>query len=176
MVLSKITCKVCQDLLPLVQDSIASDDSRLLVEKHIQSCSTCSELYSNNDLPVMNDENIMKDLKNKIRNSVLLMLILATVFGASITESHLVFYNIVLMPVIGGVAYVYLKNKIYYALGFIFSIVFVNHLTTILKTGEYEYFFSMFLNSIFMSLIYVFLSLIGVVVVILLQYGFKRED
>lgn len=40
----KITCSVIQDLLPLFVDETLSDDSRRLVEEHLESCGECQKL------------------------------------------------------------------------------------------------------------------------------------
>ncbi|MBE5966115.1 MAG: zf-HC2 domain-containing protein [Lachnospiraceae bacterium] len=39
----KITCNVIKDLLPLYVENIASDDTRILVEEHINSCNSCKK-------------------------------------------------------------------------------------------------------------------------------------
>ncbi|MCD3418819.1 zf-HC2 domain-containing protein [Streptococcus equi subsp. zooepidemicus] len=43
----KISCEVIKDLLPLYQDGICSDESRKIVEEHLQSCDECRELLDN---------------------------------------------------------------------------------------------------------------------------------
>lgn len=43
----KISCEVIKDLLPLYQDGICSDESRKIVEEHLQSCDKCRELFNN---------------------------------------------------------------------------------------------------------------------------------
>lgn len=37
----KITCNIVQDLLPLYVDEALSEDSRMLVEEHLEGCGTC---------------------------------------------------------------------------------------------------------------------------------------
>lgn len=39
--MDKLNCKVVRDLLPLVVDEVASDESRTLVEEHLAGCETC---------------------------------------------------------------------------------------------------------------------------------------
>lgn len=43
----EISCEVIKDLLPLYQDGICSDESRKIVEEHLQSCDECRELLDN---------------------------------------------------------------------------------------------------------------------------------
>ena len=37
----KITCDIVRDLMPLYVDDVCSDDSRKLIEDHINHCSKC---------------------------------------------------------------------------------------------------------------------------------------
>ena len=45
--MANITCEVIKDLLPLYVDGVLSEDSRKLVEEHLQSCKECREYYDN---------------------------------------------------------------------------------------------------------------------------------
>lgn len=43
--MSKVSCDIIKDLLPLYYDKVCSNDSRKLVEEHLAECSSCkSEL------------------------------------------------------------------------------------------------------------------------------------
>ena len=46
----KITCDIVRDLMPLYVDDVCSDDSRKLIEDHINHCSKCQ-----NELAAMKD-------------------------------------------------------------------------------------------------------------------------
>ncbi|MBR4296477.1 MAG: zf-HC2 domain-containing protein [Clostridia bacterium] len=46
----RINCKVIEDLLPLYSDNICSDESRKLLEEHLQECDKCRSLIKNMDL------------------------------------------------------------------------------------------------------------------------------
>ncbi|MGL4913108.1 MAG: zf-HC2 domain-containing protein [Romboutsia sp.] len=41
--MSKISCKVIEDLLPLYHDDICSEESKLLIENHILECESCNK-------------------------------------------------------------------------------------------------------------------------------------
>ncbi len=43
--MTKITCDICMDLMPLVQDGVASEDSENAVKKHISECESCKKIY-----------------------------------------------------------------------------------------------------------------------------------
>jgi predicted anti-sigma-YlaC factor YlaD len=41
----EISCQVCLDLIPLVKDNVASEDSKKLVLEHIRQCEACKDEY-----------------------------------------------------------------------------------------------------------------------------------
>ena len=42
---NKIPCAVAQDLMPLVIDGAASEQSRQAVAQHVAACPACSQIY-----------------------------------------------------------------------------------------------------------------------------------
>ena len=50
--MKEITCDICMDLMPLVQDGIASEDSRNAVEEHVKRCEQCAVHYKFNTVPI----------------------------------------------------------------------------------------------------------------------------
>lgn len=42
----EISCEICMDLLPLVRDGAASEDSAAAVKHHIETCDRCRKLFS----------------------------------------------------------------------------------------------------------------------------------
>ena len=57
--MNKISCDMCIDLMPLVQDGVASEDSRNAVLQHLQECPDCRALYEG-EIPLY--ESFMKVL------------------------------------------------------------------------------------------------------------------
>ena len=43
--MEKINCNVIQDILPLYIDNVVSDDTKELVEEHLQNCEICQRVY-----------------------------------------------------------------------------------------------------------------------------------
>lgn len=171
--MNKISCDVCMDLLPLVLDDIASEDSKKLVLEHINTCENCEKHYTKTEIPTMEDAKVLNNIKKQLRNFIALIIILTTMFGASITGTSLVFYNIFLMPIVGGLSYAVLKKKTYFALIFIFLAVLCTK-TAWLFIDSHEFVFS-FMGSVWYAGLYVSVALIGVVVAMLLEFGFKKE-
>lgn len=171
--MNKISCDVCMDLMPLVVDDIASDYSTALVCEHIKTCEQCRSHYAKKEIPAMEDAKVIGNIKKQVRNFLALVVILTTMFGASITGTSLVFYNIVLMPVIGGLSYTVLKKKTYLALIFIFVTVCTTNAGWMFIDSDQ--FFVSLMGSIWYATLYVSASIIGVVVGWLLEFGFKKE-
>ena len=41
--MSKVTCDVIKDLLPLYVDDVLSEDSKRIVDEHLEGCAGCSD-------------------------------------------------------------------------------------------------------------------------------------
>jgi len=101
--LNNIDCKVIQDLIPLVKDDIASEESKLLVLEHCEKCSVCKldkeDLHMENRVQIENDNNIIKNIKKQIVFSKTLFI------GIGILLASMVWGVILVNP---GLAYVLL--------------------------------------------------------------------
>lgn len=53
---AKIPCAVCRDLMPLVQDGVASPESEALVQAHMAVCPACRALWQGTDDPAMPEQ------------------------------------------------------------------------------------------------------------------------
>ena len=175
----KPTCDIIQDLLPLVQDGVASEDSIRLVESHIKDCKMCKGLTGEMiDAPIRNqpqleDENIIKKMKRSILFSQIAMLIIGGVVGVAFTNSIEMFYNLMIMPLIGGISYFVWKKKSYWTLIAIFSLSVVVQYLIGAFTIQSEPFG---IDSILVySMIYTVLVAVGIVIGMLLKYAFKKE-
>ena len=68
---AKIPCAVCRDLMPLVQDGIASPESEQLVRAHIAVCPACQALWQGTEPPAApelqtpDDTKILKRLRRR---------------------------------------------------------------------------------------------------------------
>lgn len=71
----KLSCDVARDLLPLYHDGVCSDESRGLVEKHLQNCPDCSailgELRGEIEIPheEPNDGAVLKKLRKNVKQA-----------------------------------------------------------------------------------------------------------
>ncbi len=178
--MSKISCDVCIDLIPLVKDNVASEDSKLLVEDHIKTCETCrlSYLGENQLESQIDDKIIVRKIKKQLSYYLLAFILLGTVIGIMLTNSMNMFYNALIMPTIGGLGYLLLRKKTailpigLFTLAFIWQTVQF-YLTEGIPQGSSI--LDLFQMSLFYSGIYTLFSIIGIVIAWLLHYAFRRD-
>lgn len=177
--MNKITCDTCLDLIPLVKDKVASEDSKKLLEDHVKECQTCKEIYESFDRQevVMDEKHILDKIKRQLMLLSMLAIVGASILGLALSETIGMFYNIIIMPSIGIVAYFALGKKSYYvpfAL-FLFSYIwlFIKYIAEGML-GE-GIIFGVFTIPIYWSAIYTGLCGLGLIIGFLLKYAFGRE-
>jgi len=103
--MTNVTCDIVKDLLPLYVDGVVSEDSRKLVNEHLESCSKCKEYHKkliSSDVPVekaADDIAAIKKIRRKINTKkaivgcVAALLVAALGFGLfynfTVRESYL---------------------------------------------------------------------------------------
>ena len=77
--IKKIPCAVCRDLMPLVQDGVASPESEALVKARLAACPACRALRQGADapavpeLPAPDDGKILQKLRRRYSTHLLLL-------------------------------------------------------------------------------------------------------
>ena len=61
--MGKINCNVIQDILPLYIDDTVSDDTKELVEEHLQNCEICQRVYHETKADLENDMKLSAQTK-----------------------------------------------------------------------------------------------------------------
>lgn len=116
--MNKITCDMCMDLIPLVKDGIASEDSKQAVEAHLKTCEACKKRYdgaiAESSLVNVDLELELGKLKRKLQTFSTVLMMFGVFFGLSLTASQEMFYNSLIMPVIGALGYVIFRWKAVY--------------------------------------------------------------
>ncbi len=169
--MNKISCDMCLDLMPLVQDGVASEDSRLAVAHHIKDCPTCAKLFEG-ELPLPSDsKKLLEKIQRKVRTFSTLLLMFGIFYGLGLTAGNGVFYNVVIMPVIGGLGYYLFRWRSLYLIP---ALLFVTHLATnALGLGEEHLNLTMLLM---WTGIYCAIAFIGFVIAALLHFALKKEE
>ena len=75
--MNKISCDMCIDLMPLVQDGVASEDSRNAVLQHLQECPDCRALYEG-EIPTPSNT---KEILGKVKRRAQLFSAMVMMFG-----------------------------------------------------------------------------------------------
>ena len=89
----KITCEIIRDLLPLYYDEVCSEDSRKLVEAHLDSCAECrkeleymsGELTHNEEIE---KERIIKSSSRALKRIKIEHIIIGILIAALFVSGH----------------------------------------------------------------------------------------
>jgi len=172
---NKITCDMCKDLMPLVTDGIASEDSRRAVEEHVMECEACKALYDGSKQEPSANPNLeleLAKLKKRLQTFSAMLLMFGVFFGLSLTASEDMFYNSLIMPVLGALGYVLFRWKALYQVPLLLlvTLLFINGF------GMVRGMEVMAVMGVVMWVgLYAIFVGIGVLVAGLLHFAFRRE-
>ncbi|MBS1335127.1 MAG: zf-HC2 domain-containing protein [Blautia sp.] len=158
-------CEIIQDLIPLVNDGVASNSSKELVLKHCKHCTICESML-NKELPIYQEEKLREKWKNSIQKSMLGILLIIILFSCSFTETFDQFNNFILLPLVGVLGYWIIHKYIcifYIAIPFIFILLKVLYQDITLT------------SIILYAVIYWLLLTYGIMIYLCYAYAFKKE-
>ena len=178
--MSKITCDVCMDLLPLVQDHAASEDSCALVWEHLSQCSRCSEAYNGikREPVVIDDQKVLSKIKKQLFMAAIAIVVLGALLGVALTNGAGLFYNVLIMPTIGAIGYFALGKKSYMVPGVLFVFSYIWLLISYALEGMFRdgFSFEALLAPMYMGSIYTIFCVLGLLIGALLKYAFGKEE
>ena len=173
----KITCDVIQDLIPLVQDDTASEDSRRLVEEHVAQCPDCRNLQEPRDLPpppTRNEAAGLRAIKKSLFYSQAFILLAGSCIGIALSNSMGMFYNILLMPLLGILSVSAFRRRWLLVPLFVFLLTSLWQFFAMwLDNGRLSGY--IFTGSLLYAAVYTGLVLAGVAVALLLRFAFRKE-
>lgn len=171
--MTKLTCDICIDLMPLVQDGVASNDSVAAVEEHLKHCPECRALYEGQIPQPSDSSQLLKRIQQKLQIFIGMILMFGVFFGLSLTASSEQFLNVWIMPVIGCIGYYLFRWKGIYITP---CLLLITHLITntfgMIRGTEYLD----ILTLVMWTAIYAFFSTIGAVIAGLIHFGLRKED
>jgi len=170
--MNEISCKICMDLIPLVQDGIASEDSREAVEQHISKCESCAAYYSGEIPPVADTDRLMVEVKKKVQFFFIMLLMFGIFFGLGLTASSELFYNSLIMPIVGVFGYVIFRWKSLYAVPLL--LLFTNVISFVLNVLRGIEEIGMY-SRVMWTGIYSIFVVVGIVIAGLIHYAFRKE-
>lgn len=170
--MNDISCGICRDLIPLVKDGVAGEDSRVAVEAHVAVCEACRTVYEGPAAPV-DGQTSFAALWRKARLLAAMVMMLGIFAGMSFTGSQELFYNALLMPLIGGLGFLVFRWKALYSIPLLLlacGLVTLG-LDVLRGLGQLD------LPSLLMwTMIYCGFALAGMIIAFLLCFALKKED
>lgn len=86
--MSRITCNTAGDILPLYIDDVVSDDTRILIEEHLESCDACrkrfEDMKSTLAIPVEKDTSHLENFKKAWHKRIIMIISTTVVLTAAI--------------------------------------------------------------------------------------------
>ena len=107
--IKKIPCAVCRDLMPLVQDGVASPESEALVKAHLAACPACRALRQGADapavpeLPAPDDGKIMQKLRRRYSTHLLLLAFVGIAAGVALGYTGRSNWVILFLPLVWSI-------------------------------------------------------------------------
>lgn len=166
--MSEINCNICRDLLPLVQDGVASPESEELVRAHIEECTECKEMFGN--IPVNNEKApeeppVTKGLKSAKRYLTAVyaaMMLLGLYVGLSLTGNEDMFFNTLIMPVAGALGYLAFRVRSLYIVPVLLLVI--NVMGLFIERFD-------FLSIVSWTFIYSLFALAGIIIAMLFRFA-----
>lgn len=169
----KITCDICMDLLPLVQDNVASADSITVVKQHLETCSECRAMFEG-QIPIPSNNNqIIKKLQRKTYTFLSMVLMFGIFFGLSLTATNELFLNSLIMPILGCIGYYLFQWKTLYITPILLLIThFIINTFGLIRGLEHLDIASL----VMWTAIYSFFSIIGTIIAGLIHFALRKDD
>ena len=170
--MNEISCDLCMDLIPLVKDGVSSEDSKAAVNRHIASCETCAALYNGDTPPPVDVKKSFERFQRRLQLSSAMLMMFGIFFGLSLTASSELFYNTLIMPIIGALGYFIFRWKALYNVPIL---LLITHCATNLF-GTIRGIEHLDLYSLLMwTFLYSIFAILGTIVAWLLHFAFRKE-
>ncbi len=174
--MNKISCDMCLDLIPLVNDQVASEASKKAVLGHIKECESCREFYEIEDVEEwkMNDNRVIMKIRKQLYVAAIIAIVFGTILGTVLTDSMGLFYNILIMPAIGVIGYFVVPKEPYYVPAGLFVFIYIWLFIKYIVEGTALS--GALIMPLFWAFIYAGLCYIGVIIVFLLKIAFGKGE
>ena len=173
--MNEISCDICMDLLPLVTDDVASEDSKQAVLSHLAACPRCKQQFQQPPAPAMDEARINGRIRKRLMGVALALVVVGAALGIAIADGSLLFYNILIMPTVGAVSYVALRKKSGYALALIFASVYLRWLPDSFGYVREGQLAQALIPPLWWAVIYAGLFALGICIAALLCFGLRKE-
>lgn len=173
----KITCDICRDLIPLVNDGVASEDSAEAVKQHAAECKECAALLDGTFVPAVppsESPRTLKRLRKWLNRVYTVLMILGIFVGCCLTSQSRdeLLYNCLIMPVAGVFGYLAFRWRAFFTVPVI--LLFICFITNALGTlSVYKLGFRDILS---LAFIYSLFALAGSIITMLFKFAFSKNS
>ncbi|MDO5541105.1 MAG: zf-HC2 domain-containing protein [Eubacteriales bacterium] len=182
----RITCGICEDLIPLVEDGIAAEESKKAVLSHIAGCAKCRNKYSNleekeitkRDSFLCNekdDRRILMDIREKISIWLLTGICVSLMAGVLIviTSSSSPWLMVLVFPFVSGFVYL-IGGRTWRYVPLIAAVLWII-IALLMGIGNTCSWKTAIWDSVISAVFPLVFSYIGALAAVLLKYAFKGE-
>lgn len=181
-----IPCEVCRDLMPLVQDGVASEASRRLVERHVARCEACRELWRQADtLPPAgpDDQKVLPRIRRRLRLWMFGVMAVGLLLGMALMFSSWgANYNVLLMPALGALLWFFggrRRRLLPLGVGALYGVAY--WICCFSLHSPYRGYWALptwqdALFAVCLALVYLAGCYLGMLAAALLQYAFTKEE
>ncbi len=178
-------CKIVSDLLPLYMEDMVCEETAEFVKNHLSVCEKCKSDFEDikngeaingifyEDTTKQAEEikpfkKIMKKMNMQMHSISYLLIVFFIFFGFLSMDSANVFYNSLIMPVVGVFGYIIFRFKAFYKLPILLLVI--NFFACIFKFADVEFIDIFFWTAIFTAFVFV-----GIIIAFLLHFALRKE-
>lgn len=178
-------CKIVSDLLPLYVEDMVNIETSEFIKEHLEKCESCKaefeSLKNGEDLKeLFNEEKekqedikpfkkIMKKMNLQVHSISYLLIVFFIFFGFLSMDSANVFYNSLIMPIVGVFGYIIFRLKAFYKLPILLLVI--NFFASLFNLADVEMLDIFFWTAIFTAFVFV-----GILIAFLIHFSFRKEQ
>ena len=181
----KNECKIVSDLLPLYLENLVCEETENFIKNHLSECEACKKefeaLQNGDDLKEAFKEEttktvenikpfkkIMKKMNMQVHSISYLLIIFFIFFGFLSMDSGDVFYNSLIMPIVGVFGYIIFRFRAFYKLPILLLVI--NLLACLLNLADVELYDIFFWTVIFTVFVFA-----GIIIAFLIHFALRKE-
>lgn len=171
------TCAMAIDLMPLVKDQIASEDSQKQLMEHLNVCADCKKLWESfpqNPEQEPDKTKTVSHIRRYFLKAALALLLLGLLIGVGLTGGIGTFYNILLMPLLGIFGTILLKKRWFWLPVVIFVLTYFWGLCADFLSSGFQG-SSQLAAPLFYSVFYLLFCLLGCITTFLGRIVFQKR-
>jgi len=179
-------CKIVSDLLPLFTEDMVTEETSEFITEHIKTCENCKkelellksgenfkEIFEaekeKNIEEIKPFKKIMKKMNLQVHSISYLLIVFFIFFGFLSMDSGDVFYNSLIMPIVGVFGYIIFRLKAFYKLPVLLLVI--NFFASLFNLADVEMLDIFFWTAIFTAFVFV-----GILIAFLIHFSFRKEQ